>query len=318
MKVMLISYTQNPEKVVATAAKLCYSNSNATELYEKLTSDEATSFIEKLASMGHQSPLEHASFTFAIEGVSRSLLAQITRHRIASFSVQSQRYVDMSDKFEPVVPKDLINNPDFDNIMNTLHDAYNNISLYLTKHYFRNEYGDLMKREKINIPYDYFESSKMIDQLIEDLHIYNEDEKKKMKRNILAMKKKAIENARAILPNACPTQMIVTMNARELLHFFNERCCNRAQEEIRELAWRMLILVKTVAPSIFVNAGPSCLCGNCKEGPMTCANPYLYPTKGEKNYTINYSTFILSKDPGYVPSGLKNFIRVSKEYDNEY
>lgn len=318
MKVMLISYTQNPEKVVATAAKLCYSNSNATELYEKITSDEATSFIEKLASMGHQSPLEHASFTFAIEGVSRSLLAQITRHRIASFSVQSQRYVDMSDKFEPVVPKDLINNPDFDNIMNTLHVAYNNISLCLTKHYFRNEYEDLMKREKISIPYDYFESSKMIDQLIEDLHIYNEDEKKTMKRNILAMKKKAIENARAILPNACPTQMIVTMNARELLHFFNERCCNRAQEEIRELAWRMLILVKTVAPSIFVNAGPSCLCGNCKEGPMTCTNPYSYPIKGEKNYTINYSTFILSKDPGYVPSGLKNFIRISKEYDNEY
>lgn len=314
MKVTLISHTNDPEKVVATAAKLCYSNNKATELFDQITSDEASSFIIRLSKMGHQSPLEHASFTFAIEGVSRSLLAQITRHRIASFSVQSQRYVDMSDNFEPVLPKDMMFDEEvksrFHDIMESISGNYHEISLMLTKSYFRKKYESLIKEKELPVPYSYFESSRMIELLIANLGIEGEEKKKAMKKDISAMKKRAIENARAILPNACPTQMIVTMNARELLHFFNERCCNRAQEEIRELAWRMLVLVKEVAPSIFVSAGPSCLCGSCKEGPMTCGLPYQYSKNGEELYQINYTTFSLSEAPGYVPTGLKNRIRI--------
>ena len=91
MKVMLIAHTPQPERVVAAAAKLCYSNAHVDDLLEGLTPEKSREFLAKLADMGHESPTEHASFTFAIEGVSRSLLAQITRHRIASYSVQSQR-----------------------------------------------------------------------------------------------------------------------------------------------------------------------------------------------------------------------------------
>ena len=97
MKVKLIAYTPEPEKVVAAAAKLCYSNAHIDDLLDGLTPEKSRSFLEKLASMGHESPTEHVSFTFAIEGVSRSLLAQITRHRIASYSVQSQRYVNLHE-----------------------------------------------------------------------------------------------------------------------------------------------------------------------------------------------------------------------------
>ena len=323
MKVSLISHTIEPEKVVATAAKLCYSNSRATELFDSISPNEASKFIQKLAEMGHQSPLEHASFTFAIEEVSRSLLAQITRHRIASFSVQSQRYVDMSDKFEPILPKDMMLDEEvkskFDEIMESISGNYHEMSLMLTKSYFRKKYGTLMRERKLPVPYTYFESPTMIDLLIANLGIENEDEKKAMKKDIAAMKKKSLENARSILPNACPTQMIVTMNARELLHFFNERCCNRAQEEIRELAWRMLVLVKEVAPSIFVAAGPTCLHGKCKEGPMSCGEPYWYSKTGENFYEINRMKISLSEAPGYIPTGWKNRIWIMEgDLDENY
>lgn len=106
MKVKLISHTPNPEQVVAAAAKLCYSNCSIQDLMDGLDEESSRKFLQKLVSMGHESPTEHANFTFAIEGVSRSLLAQITRHRIASFSVQSQRYVCL-DSFEYVTPPEL-------------------------------------------------------------------------------------------------------------------------------------------------------------------------------------------------------------------
>jgi len=96
MKVELIAYTPDADKIVAAAAKLCYAKSDINTLMDKLTSDKVESFLDMLSEIGHESPVEHASFTFGIEGVSRALLAQITRHRIASFSVQSQRYVDKS------------------------------------------------------------------------------------------------------------------------------------------------------------------------------------------------------------------------------
>lgn len=106
MKVKLLAYTPDPEKLVAAAAKNCYSSTDVDSVLDGLTEEKTESFVNMLSEIGHESPIEHVSFTFAIEGVSRSLLAQITRHRIASFSVQSQRYV-REKGFEYVVPPEI-------------------------------------------------------------------------------------------------------------------------------------------------------------------------------------------------------------------
>lgn len=232
MNVKLLTYTKDPEKTVAAAAKLCYSKSDIETLMDGLTDEKVVNFLEKLSNLGHASPLEHASFTFGIEGVSRSFLAQISRHRIASFSVQSQRYVDM-DNADHVVPKEI-------------YDAgYSAVRLYeaSVKNSFNN-YNEL--KEELTRKY-----------IAEG-----------MKES--PAKKKAQEDARYLLPEACCTRMIVTMNARELNHFFNLRCCNRASREIREVAEEMLKLVYPVAPHLFKSAGPSCVCGACPEGNMSC------------------------------------------------
>lgn len=237
--VVLLAYTPNPEHTVASAAKLCYSSSSITELSDNLTNEKAASFVEMLSEIGHESPIEHASFTFGIEGVSRSLLAQITRHRIASYSVKSQRYV-REGAFEYVTPPEI---------------AADEEALEL--------YKEIMA-----------EDQKKYDRLVEILKAKHKKEflsqgKDEKTANRLA-EKKAIEDARFVLPNACATQMVVTMNARSLINFFRHRCCNRAQWEIREVANQMLSLVIKVAPNLFKNAGPSCLNGGCPEGKMSC------------------------------------------------
>lgn len=227
MNVKLINHTPEPEKLVASAAKLCYSSkADIDSLMQSIDTEEAEKFVEKLMSLGHQSPLEHVTFTFAIEGVSRALLAQLSRHRIGiSLSVRSQRYCT-EDNFEVVTPASIANNTEakhvFDTTMDVIQAAYN--------------------------------------VLIDQYNIPKED-------------------ARAVLPNACCTRMIVTMNTRELLHFFSERCCIRAQSEIRTLAYKMLILCKEVAPALFANAGAKCdQLGYCTEGKMSCGRK---PTLGE-------------------------------------
>ena len=197
MTVRLIAHTPEPEKVVAAAAKLCYSDAHITDLLDGLDEEKTAKFLTMLSDLGHASPIEHASFTFGIEGVSRTLLAQITRHRIASFSVQSQRYVRL-----------------------------------------------------------------------DDFRLMAEGMPEKQAR--AKASKQANEDARFVLPNACETKMVVTMNARSLMNFFQLRCCNRAQWEIRELAEKMFALVYPVAPHIFAKAGPACLCGACPEGKMCC------------------------------------------------
>lgn len=218
MKVTLLTHTPEPEKVIACAAKLCYSSKvDIDSLMDSLTPESTEKFVRKLVSLGHQSPLEHVSFTFALEGVSRSFLAQITRHRVASFSVRSQRYCNEGE-FEAVAPIKIKNNKEanekFETIMNNLHEEYNNL---------QTEFG-----------------------------LPNED-------------------ARAILPNACATRMIVTMNVRELWHFFNERCCARAQHEIRMVANEMLKKCREVAPILFETSGAKCdSLGYCPEGSMCC------------------------------------------------
>lgn len=239
LKVTLLSHTPNPEKTVACAAKLCYASVTPDELYDGLTDEKAASFVEMLASMGHESPIEHASFTFTIEGVSRALLAQITRHRIASFSVQSQRYVSM-ENFRYIVPPEIAESPEAKAL-----------------------YAETMEKDR--------QAYEKLSRILYEKHYQAFlQEGKTEKQAASAAGKKAGEDARFVLPNACDTQMIVTMNARSLLHFFQVRCCNRAQWEIRAVADEMLRLCCETAPTLFAGAGPSCWRGDCSEGKMSC------------------------------------------------
>lgn len=237
--VTLISFTPDPERTVAAAAKLCYSSSTIGELKDGLTPEKTASFVEMLSDLGHESPIEHTCFTFGIEGVSRALLAQITRHRIASYSVKSQRYVT-EGCFEFVTPPEIADDEEakrlFEETMRADQAAYDRLAEILIKKH----------------------TAAFIAE--------GKDEKTAAR----LAEKKAIEDARFVLPNACETKMVVTMNARSLLNFFRHRCCNRAQWEIREVADQMLKLVSDVAPTLFKNAGPACIKGGCPEGKMTC------------------------------------------------
>lgn len=239
MKVSLIAYTPEPEKTVAAAAKMCYAAADVDTVMDGLTDEKVANFVDMLAEIGHESPIEHASFTFAIEGVSRALLAQITRHRIASYSVQSQRYV-AEKNFEYVLPPEIEKDEKAKEIflesMQRAHKDYLALSDILSEKYVKEFLADGC------------------------------DEKEAKRK----AQKKAIEDARFVLPNACDTKMVATFNARSLQNFFKHRCCNRAQWEIRELATEMLKLVKQVAPNLFKKSGPPCVYGKCPEGKMTC------------------------------------------------
>ena len=240
--VTLISHTPDPERTVAAAAKLCYSPATIDELMEGLTPEKTESFVQMLADVGHESPVEHASFTFGIEGVSRSLLAQITRHRIASFSVQSQRYV-REDRFGYVTPPEIAADPEaaaaYERAMAAAQESYDRlVELLKARHAARLMGEGAPEREALR-----------------------------------RAEKQAIEDARFVLPNACETKMVVTMNVRSLRNFFALRCCSRAQWEIREVADQMLALVSAVAPNLFCKAGPACVRGACGEGKMSCGRP---------------------------------------------
>lgn len=239
MKVSLLAHTPDPENIVSAAAKLCYSQSGVKEILEKQSDEERDRFINMLMDIGHESPIEHVSFTFAIEGVSRTLTHQLVRHRIASYSQQSQRYVKL-EQFEYIVPPSIKGDEEAEKLyiqtMEEIQERYNQISGILYEKHLK-EFLDSGIPEK--------------------------------KAKTMA-EKKAIEDARYIFPNACETKIVVTMNARSLKNFFEHRCCERAQWEIRNLAEEMLKLVKKAAPSIFGTAGPKCISGPCPEGKMTC------------------------------------------------
>lgn len=237
LKVTLLTGTPQAEEIIATAAKLCYSELGIEDIREGLSEEEIEKFLDILMRMGHASPIEHASFTFGIEGVSRSLTHQLVRHRIASYSQKSQRYV-LEDQFEFVIP------PSIDN--NRVAKA-----LYL-------EHMD-----NTQDTYDMLIGTLMLDKIEDYKGVVTEKVKSQLE-------KEAMEDARYVLPNACETKIISTMNVRQLLNFFNTRCCNRAQWEIRELATQMLIQMQEVAPIIFKNAGPSCVTKPCPEGNMSC------------------------------------------------
>lgn len=240
MKVILIAHTPEPEKVIATAAKLCYSPSDITSLKDGLTDEKVAGFVEHLANIGHESPLEHVSFTFGIEGVSRACTHQLVRHRIASYSQKSQRYVNEND-FEYILPPEIAAVPEakeeFERQMKACDESYHRIAGILTEKHFA------------------------------DLTAQGMNEKKARSK----ASKKAFEDARFVLPNACETKIVVTMNVRSLFNFFRHRCCNRAQWEIKAVADEMLRICCETAPNVFKNAGPSCvMTGRCPEGNMSC------------------------------------------------
>ena len=239
MTVRLIAHTPEPEKVVAAAAKLCYSDAHITDLLDGLDEEKTARFLSMLSDLGHASPTEHAGFTFGVEGVSRSLLAQITRHRIASFSVQSQRYVRLDD-FRYVVPPEIEAVP-------------------AAKQAFLDSMQEDAKR--------YLELARTLEES-HAARLMADGVPEKQAR--AKAEKLANEDARFVLPNAFETKMVLTMNARELNAFFRLRCCERAQWEIRALAQEMLRLVLPVAPHLFAQAGPACVSGPCPEGKMCC------------------------------------------------
>lgn len=214
MRVELLACTPDADAVCAAAGKSCYSDKPAHVLIDD---DEPEKVLGKIVGMGHHSVVEHAVFTFSVEGVSRSLTHQLVRHRIASFSQQSQRYVSLNEPTY-VIPGTVEADPElkkvYEDTMKTVWNAY-----------------------------------------------------KKLGEKIPA------EDARYVLPNGCTTNITITMNARELLHFFSLRCCNRAQWEIREMADQMLAICKEKSPTIFAKAGPACVRGPCPEGKKTCGKP---------------------------------------------
>jgi len=224
LKVLLLTHYAEPESTVAMAARLCYSPSDIEGLRDKVAKRDQRQFVERLMKMGHMSPIEHVSFTFAIEGISRACSHQLVRHRLASYSQQSQRYVSEVSGFDYVIPPSIKADPElkkeFIRAMKDAQAAYNNLVTKLNERGFAGEAAN--------------------------------------------------QDARFILPNAAETKIMVTMNARELLHFFRVRCCNRAQWEIRAMAELMLKRVKKAAPVIFEKAGPGCLYAPCPEGEYSC------------------------------------------------
>ena len=239
MRVELINYTKNAEETIAQAGKLCYSKVGVDEIKEKLDDRSIEKYITMLMDMGHMSPIEHVSFTFAAEGVSRTLTHQLVRHRLASYSQQSQRYVRL-ENFEYIIPPAIKEDSKaleiYEKAMENSKESYLKISESLFDKYYEENLSTGL----------------------------NEKEARSK------AEKKSIEDARYVFPNACETKIVFTMNARNLLHFFSLRCCNRAQWEIREMAFEMVKICKEIYPTLFKNAGPSCVNGPCPEGKMTC------------------------------------------------
>jgi thymidylate synthase (FAD) len=214
LNVKLLDVTNDAISIIYAACRQCYSPKFAGDLIEEVRSDikKQEDFVRKVVSSGHESPIEHVKFTFAIEGVSRALTHQLVRHRIASFSQQSQRYVKAAN-FNYIIPPSIEQDNDlkskFIRMMEAIQTSYN----------------------------DLLESFKKNDKSGEQVN----------------------QDARFLLPQAAETKIVVTMNCRELIHFFEQRCCNRAQWEIRSLALEMLKVCQDKLPAVFAETGAKCV-----------------------------------------------------------
>lgn len=235
LKIKLLGLTQNALSLIYAACRQCYSAEFAGDIFEKSKEDpkKMAEFIAKIAASGHESPLEHVKFTFAVEGVSRALTHQLVRHRLASYSQQSQRYVK-EDNFNFIIPPTIKKDPEalkeYEDVLSRIQEGYNRL-LHLLK-----------------------------------------------SKGIVA--EKANQDARFVLPQGAETKIVITMNCRELLHFFSLRCCSRAQWEIKGLADKMLSVCKKELPAVFSKAGAKCeALGYCPEGKkFTCGR---YPVKSD-------------------------------------
>ena len=217
MKVELLRHTKDPDLISALAARSCRSEEGASKLKDAEDKDYLKKVLKMTMDKGHTSVVEHAAFTFSIEGISRACSHQLVRHRMASYSQQSQRHIKPEEE-KYVTPPSIGEDPEalerFEAAMEEAWDAYQDLA------------------EEEDIP---------------------------------------AEDARFVLPNATKTNIVVTMNARSLINFFEQRTCMHAQWEIRAVANKMLEKVKEVAPTIFENAGPFCKWrGECPEGDEDC------------------------------------------------
>ncbi len=242
LRVELLTHTPDPVALIYAAFRQCYHAGFVADMWPRLLAGEIDAaaqgrFVADILESGHASPVEHVSLTFAISGVSRALTHQLVRHRIASYSQQSQRYVDGKD-FNYIVPPSIAKNPAalkrFTACMAEISAAYNDLSDLLAQGAAPAASADKAASAKA--------------------------------------KEKIRQDARFVLPQAAETRLVMTMNCRSLLTFFEERCCLRAQWEIRSLANAMLKLAKAAVPVIFDQAGPKCeRLGYCPEGEQfTC------------------------------------------------
>lgn len=223
LAVTLLAHTPDALSLIYAAFRQCYHPGSVAELWPRLLSgeieqDKQAEFVTRIMASGHESPIEHVSFTFSVAGVSRALSHQLVRHRLASYSQQSQRYVDAAG-FDFILPPAVAAVPEarerFEAAMAQAGQAYAELQEILARH---------------------------------------------------GRGGKANEDARFVLPNACETKVVVTMNCRSLLHFFELRCCMRAQWEIRAMALAMLGLCREALPVVFAGAGARCdRLGYCPE-----------------------------------------------------
>lgn len=230
MNVKLLEMSQNAISLIYVACRQCYSEKFAGEIFsdDSISLQKQEEFVKKIVASGHQSPLEHVKFTFAIEGVSRALTHQLVRHRLASYSQQSMRYVKEKD-FDYIIPPVIARNTEakneFEELMGTIQHSYTKLLTFLGQ--------DNISGEAAN------------------------------------------QDARFVLPQAAETKIVVTMNCRELLHFFQARCCSRAQWEIRQLANKMLGICRQELPVVFSEAGAKCVTLEyCPEGEKFCCGKY--------------------------------------------
>lgn len=221
MALLLMRHTPDPDRLVALAARRCYSSRAAHDIEERLSIEEIERLLDFLRQRNHLSPFEHADFTFSADGISRALSHQLVRHRIASYSQESQRYVNYmkTDKLPYVVPPSVAQNP---------------------------------------------EAARLFAEAVDKtLQAYRD----------MVTAGVAPEDARYVFPNAIETKLVFTMNARSLFNFFEQRCCVKAQWEIRYLAIEMLKAVRKVAPMIFKSAGAPCQFDKspyCRENDSEC------------------------------------------------
>ena len=223
MKVVLLAHTPNPEEIIAAAGRGCYSVKPSSELMNMNNKE-----MKKTLDMIHGSVLEHVSFTFSVEGVSRVLSHQLVRHRIASFSQQSMRYVDVHKLWDHIVIPKTVADVQFEEFC----------------------FADTISEQPMTQKIEAYENA--LHELMLEMD----------KHKILS------EDQRYFVPNGVMTNITLTMNLRELQHFFGLRRCKRAQWEIREMANKMAELIESECPVLtnHINLGPQCeQTGRCPE-----------------------------------------------------